>query len=140
MRVVLVRPWTDAHAGSGCCTGEARDGICLDRPAVGSVEGRHEHDPAVLLAGETFRRLRAELPDVDVQLVAAANTAYLLPSVFRQVRRRLGLVAALREAARSTTAGAVLIDGHRVGDLAELGVDGVLAEVRARRQPVHTER
>lgn len=135
MRVVLVRPWTDAHAGSGCCSGEARHGICLDRPASGSVEAGHGHDPEVVLAGEAFRRLRAEFPDVDVQLVGAGNTAYLLPSVFRQVRRRSGLVAALRASARATTAGAVLIDGCRVGDLSRLGVEGVLAEVGARRTP-----
>lgn len=130
MRVVLVRPWTDAHGGTGCCSGEARDGICFD----GRVDGPRAHDHEVSLVGETFRRLRAELPGVDVQIVGAGNTAFLLPSTFRSVRRSRGLVAALREANRATTAGAVLVDGERVGDMAELGVEGVLAAVRRRAE------
>jgi hypothetical protein len=131
VRVVLVRPWTDAHGGAGCCGGSTRDGVCLaDR-----VGGPHEHDDEVELVGEVFRRLRDELPDVDVQVVGSNNTAYLLPSAFRAVRSRRGLWAAVREANRATTAGAVLVDGERVGDITALGVGGVLEEVR-RRIPV----
>lgn len=124
-RVVLVRPWTDAHAGSGCCSGDARHGVCLER---------HEREPVdrdVQAVGETFRRLRTELPDLDVQVVAASNTAYLLPTVYRFARARVGRLAALRQAARSTTAGAVLVDGQQIGHLEALGVDGVLQAVRA---------
>jgi hypothetical protein len=127
-RVVLVRPWTDAHGGSGCCSGESRDGICFD----GRVDGPHEHDAEVGLVSQAYLRLRAELPDADVQLVSANNSAYLLPSVFRTVRRKRGLLAALRETNRATTAGAVLVDGERVGDVTALGADGVVAEVRRR--------
>jgi hypothetical protein len=130
MRVVLVRPWTDAHGGTGCCSGDAPDGICLD----GRVDGPHEHDPEVGLVAETYLRLRAELTDVDVQIVGANNTAYLLPSAFRAVRRRSGTLAALREMNRATTAGSVLVDGERVGDVLSLGPDGVLAEVRRRSE------
>jgi hypothetical protein len=126
--VVLVRPWTDAHGGTGCCSGDARDGICFD----GRVDGRHEHDAEVGLVAETYLRLRAELPDVDVQIVGANNTAYLLPSVFRTVRRRRGTRAALREMNRATTAGSVLVDGERVGDVVDLGPDGVVDEVLRR--------
>lgn len=128
MRVVLVRPWTDAHGGTGCCSGEARDGICLDR-RVG-----HEHplDTEVALVGETFRALTAELPQVDVQIVGSDNTAYLIPHTFRATRRRRGLVAALRAVNRGTTAGSVLVDGERVGEISALGLPGVLDEVRAR--------
>ena len=129
--VVLVRPWTDAHGGTGCCSGEARDGICLDR----KLDGAHEHDAEVGLVAETYLRLRAELPDVDVQIVGAGNSAYLLPSVFRFVRRRRGTMTALREMNRATTAGSVLIDGERLGDVVELGIDGVVAAVRRRSQP-----
>jgi len=126
--VVLVRPWTDAHGGTGCCSGDARDGICFD----GRVDGRHEHDAEVGLVAETYLRLRAELPDVDVQIVGANNTAYLLPRVFGTVRRRRGTWAALREMNRATTAGSVLVDGERVGDVVALGPDGVVDEVRRR--------
>ncbi len=140
VRVVLVRPWVDAHGGTGCCGGDARDGICFDgrvdhRPSSRATDDpgtAPDVDPEVGLVARTYLRLREELPDVDVQIVGAGNTAYLVPTVFRTVRRRRGTVAALRAVGRSTTAGAVLVDGERVGDVTELGVDGVLAEVRRR--------
>lgn len=130
LRVVLVRPWTDAHGGTGCCGGDARDGICFD----GRVDGPREPDAEVGAVAAAYLRLQAELPEVDVQIVGADNTAYLLPSVFRAVRRRRGTWAALREANAATTGGSVLVDGERVGDVLALGVDGVLAEVRHRAQ------
>lgn len=126
--VVLVRPWTDAHGGTGCCGGGVRDGICLD----GLVGGPHEHDMEVRLVAETYLRVRNLDPSVDVQIVAPNNTVYLLPAVFRAVRRRRGIRAALRAMNRATTAGSVLIDGERAGDVLELGPDGVVAEVRRR--------
>ncbi len=127
-RVVLVRPWTDGRGGGGCCGGEVRDGVCLDGVCLdGEREPGHEHDPDPV--GVAWRLLRARRPDVDVQVVDAGNTAWLLPWSFREVRRRSGAAAGLRAALRATTAGAVLIDGERVGRLAELGPDGVLAAV-----------
>lgn len=128
MRVVLVRPWTDAHGGTGCCSGDARDGICFD----GRVDGPREHDVEVGLVAEAYLRLRAVLPGADVQIVGVSNTAYLLPSAFRAVRRRRGVWAAVREMNRATTAGSVLVDGERIGDVGTLGVDGVVAAVRRR--------
>lgn len=130
--VVLVRPWTDAHGGTGCCSGDAPDGICLD----GRVEGPREHDVEVDLVAGVYLRLREELAGVDVQIVGANNTAFLLPSVFRSVRSRRGVVAALREMNRATTAGSVLVDGERIGDVLDLGPDGVLMEVRRRVEAV----
>jgi len=128
VRVVLVRPWTDAHGGTGCCGGDARDGICFE----GRVDGPREHDVEVNLVAEAYLRLRREMPEIDVQIVGADNTAYLLPSVFRAVRGRRGTLAALREVNRATTGGSVLVDGERVGDVTELGLDGVVREVRRR--------
>jgi len=127
-RVVLVRPWTDAHGGSGCCSGDARDGICFE----GRVDGPREHDPEVGLVAQAYLRLREELPYVDVQIVSLNNTAFLLPTVFRSVRRRHGVLRALRETNRATTAGSVLVDGERLGDVAQLGPEGVVAAVRDR--------
>lgn len=129
VRVVLVRPWSDAHGGTGCCSGDARDGICFD----GRVDGPREHDAEVGLVAEAYHRLRSELPDVDVQIVGANNTAFLLPSVFRAVRRRHGALAALREMNRATAPGSVLVDGRRVGDVVALGPDGVVSVVRRSR-------
>lgn len=126
VRVVLVRPWADAHGGTGCCGGEARDGVCFD----GRVDGVRHTDAETELLAEAYLRLREELPGVDVQIVGAGNTAYLLPSVFGAVRRRRGTWAALRATNRATTAGSVLVDGERVGDVRALGVSGVLEQVR----------
>ena len=147
MRVVLVRPWTDAHAGGGCCSGDPRYGVAprsgVDAPEPvdphrydgrpGQADG-HDHEPAegAALVGEVYRRLRREHPDVDVQVVGSSNTAYLLPSTFRAARRARGVLGALREATRSTTAGSLLVDGIRVGDVETLGVEGVLREVGSR--------
>lgn len=127
-RVVLVRPWTDAHGGTGCCGGDARDGICFD----GRVDGEREHSAETGLVARTFLLLREELPGVDVQIVGSDNTAYLLPTVFRRVRRQQGLRAALRAMNRATTPGSVLVDAERVGDVGTLGPAGVVAEVRRR--------
>lgn len=128
VRVVLVRPWTDAHGGTGCCGGDNRDGICFE----GRVDGPRLHDAEVGTVAEAYLRLRAEVPDVDVQIVGADNTAYLLPSVFRAVRRRRGTWAALKEANRATTGGSLLIDGERVGDVQQMGVEAIVTEVRRR--------
>lgn len=125
IRVVLVRPWTDAHGGTGCCNGDARDGICFE----GRVDGPREHDAEVGAVAEAYLRLRAAVPEADVQIVGAENTAYLLPSVFRAVRRRRGTWAALKEANRATTAGSLLIDGDWVGDVQQMGVEAVVTEV-----------
>lgn len=124
--VVLVRPWADAHAGSGCCGGDPRHGVCIER------DGRDHADHETLALGEVFRTLRAVLPEVDVQVVAASNAAYLLPTVYRSVRTRTGWMSALRHAVQATSVGAVLVDGERVGDIRDLGPDGVLEAVRAR--------
>lgn len=127
-RVVLVRPWRDAHVGASCCGGEARHGVCFDE----RVDVSRPHDAEGDLVAQTYLRLRDELPAVDVQIVGSDNTAYLLPTVFRAVQRRRGVRAALREVNRATTAGSVLVDGERVGDVVALGVGGVVEEVRRR--------
>jgi len=126
--VVLVRPWSDARAGGGCCGGGTREGVCLERsPAACPADSPESHAKAAHDPVATaWRELRAARPELDVQLVNAGNTAFLLPFAFRSVRRRAGVVAGLRAAARATTAGAVLVDGERVGTLDELGVDGLL--------------
>ena len=133
VRVVLVRPWTDAHGGTGCCSGDTRDGICFE----GRVDGPREHDAEVGTVAEAYLRLRAEVPEVDVQIVGVDNTAYLLPNVFRAVRRRRGTWAALKEANRATTGGSLLIDGDRVGDVQQMGIQAVVTEVRRRACVAH---
>lgn len=133
-RVVLVRPWTDGRGGGGCCGGEVRDGVCLDGDRLDPRQDPgHTHEDPV---GVAWRLLRARRPDVDVQVVSAGNTAWLLPWSFREGRRRGGVRSGLRAALRSTTAGAVLVDGERIGLLDDLGPDGVLAALETLHSPV----
>lgn len=131
-RVVLVRPWRDAHVGSSCCGGDARHGICFDE----RVDASREHDAEGDVVARTYLRLREELSEVDVQIVGADNLPYLVPTVFRAIRRRRGLRAALGEINRATTAGSVLVDGERVGDVVTLGAGGVVEEVRRRASQI----
>ncbi|MFH5823794.1 hypothetical protein [Georgenia sp. AZ-5] len=130
--VVLVRPWRAARGGGGCCSAAPDD-------VLGREPGRHDHlshrragpGPEATV-GEAYRLLRAALPEVDVQVVDAGNTVYLLPTTFRRMRRRFGVRSAVAAALRAPTAGALLVDGERVGDVADLGPEGVLAAVRER--------
>ena len=126
VQVVLVRPWTDGRGGGGCCGGEVRDGVCLDGAGVAGTP------PAVDLVARTWQRLRAELPEVDVQLVDAGNTAYLVPARSGRYVAGPGCWPGCGPRSSRTTAGAVLVDGERVGDLDDLGPDGILKAVAVR--------
>ncbi len=111
-QVVLIRPWADARAGGGCCSGEVREHLAHD------------------VVGETYRALRAARPDLDVQVVGAGNTLWLAPTVFRSARRRGSAVAtAALAAARANRPGAVMVDGVTIGHLDDLGANGVVAAV-----------
>lgn len=91
-----------------------------------------EHSHATPVVAQTWRRLREEFPDVDVQIVSAGNTVYLLPTVLRSARRGDGVRAALRRANRATRPGALLVDGEYAGDVVDLGPNGVVEAVRSR--------
>jgi hypothetical protein len=128
-RVVLVRRWVDAHGGGGCCGGDVRGGICLEHPVGDDREDQATERSSGQVAS-AYLLLRQHAPEVDVQVVGADNVAYLLPASFLAARKRMGRLAALRQAVRSTTAGAVLVDGVVVGDVDSLGPQGVLEAVR----------
>jgi hypothetical protein len=130
--VLLVRPWRDARGGGGCCSGDLRGGVCRDHPVghdAAVAGGAGPADPAEVVAA-AYRLLRAELPGIDVQIVSAGNVGYLIPAAFREARRHCTTTQALRHAVRSTTAGAVVVDGVVVGDVETLGPAGVLDAVR----------
>lgn len=124
--MVLVRPWRDARGGTGCCAGDARHGVVLER-AAGAPGACAEADAVAAV----YLRIRAERPDIDVQVVDAGNTAWLLPAAYRAARRRLGRVASVRAALRAPAAGAVLVDGLRVGEVDRLGGPGVMSRLPA---------
>ena len=130
-RVLLVRQWDAAQAGSGCCGGPVGGGICEDHPREtgGSVRGR---DPAEAM-GTVYRTLRSGLPaDVDVQIVDPRNVAYPLPLVMSDARRAgSGWLAALREAARAVGPAVIVVDGRVVSHGILPEPDDALRAVRA---------
>ena len=126
--MVLVRPWLDAHPGSGCCSADPRGSIDGSLAAAVPVE----HGAATRILAAAYLRLRDRFPDVDVQIVSASNTAYLLPATYAAARRRGGVLASLRACLRAPTAGALLLDGERLGDVTDLGPDGVAVAVATR--------
>jgi hypothetical protein len=113
-RVLLIRPWDTATAGSGCCAG-----------AIGfHMEGRQE-DPAPArqqinqrALGEVYLAVRAGLPsEIDVEIVDPHNTLFLLPAIVRDGRRhRRPWQALLRDLARAPGYAAIIVDGRVVSD------------------------
>lgn len=121
--MVIVRPWTDGRAGGGCCGGEVRDGVARIGFSAPQSLSCDRSDPV----GQVWRRLCQERPDLDVQVVDAGNP-WLIFTIMRGVRRRVGMARALR-ALRGATPGAVLLDGLWVANLTDLEPDQVLAAV-----------
>lgn len=131
-RVVLVRSWDEGRAGGGCCGGI--DGA--------TVSGRpHDHrfgsspTAGAPRSAATYRALHERFPGLDIAVVDSRNWAWLGPAVYRDARRSgRGRVAALSEAARSTTPGCLVVDGEVVlGGRPPSPIEAV-AEV-ARRAP-----
>lgn len=118
--VVLVREWHDHRGGGGCCGGTAALAAVREgRPTPGGtgpgcdVAAAGPGPQAADRTGRLYLELRDALPGVELTVVDAGNWAWLLPSTYRTVRasgstRR----AAARAASRSTTPGAVLVDGR----------------------------
>jgi hypothetical protein len=113
-QVVLVREWHDHHGAGGCCGNvDAIRGLVTDRsatdcdvPAGGLAAGPGDR------TGALYRALRADVPEVDVTIADSRNWLWLVPSTYRAQRRGgAGRTHAATAAARSTTPGAVLVDG-----------------------------
>ncbi len=103
-RILLIRPWRDASCGGGCCS--------VDAATLGGVVEPGDHDHRT----DVYRLLVAELPpEVDVQIVAANNLVYLLPTVIRDARSRgRSWAQAARAVLHATTPGAVVVDGQAI--------------------------
>lgn len=111
-RVMLVRQWDQQLGGSGCCGR-------LDGEALGTL-GRNAEDPYAHCRGDmqrvgaVYRALRERFPEDEVELVVVdpRNTAWVLPAVWRDARRRgLSVRAALRQCNAATAACALVCDG-----------------------------
>lgn len=113
--VVLVREWHDHRGGGGCCGGTAALAAVRDNGAgcdvgAGSTEAG---TAAADRTGRLYREVRDALPEADLTVADAGNWAWLLPSTYRALRASGSTRwVAARAASRSTTPGAVLIDGR----------------------------
>jgi hypothetical protein len=112
-RVLLVREWDWQNTGSGCC---------------GRVGGGHEFCDAADFArsreemvrvGSVYEALRQAFGDdeIEVTVVDPRNTVWMIPTIYRDARRSgVGRVEALRQVARSSANGAVVVDGKVIFD------------------------
>ncbi|WP_007024916.1 hypothetical protein [Saccharomonospora iraqiensis] len=135
-RVVLVRQWDRQMGGSGCCGR-------LDGDLVGALRGDdtgpYVHSRADMeRMGAVYRALRARFDEDEVELtvVDPRNTAWILPAVWRDARRRgLSRRAALTQVNAATRARAVVCDGLALRCAADPGqvVAAVEADLAGRR-------
>lgn len=111
-RVLLVRQWDQQVGGSGCC---GRFGSVAAESLCATSEDPYVHARVDMeLMGEVYRALRGRISDetVEITVVDPRNTAWLLPTVWRDARRRgLGFMDALRQVHRATSQRAVVVDG-----------------------------
>jgi hypothetical protein len=113
-RVLLVREWDAQHTGSGCCGKLGGVGTELCDPSDFS-RTRAE----MVRVGAVYRALHEAFAEDDVELtvVDPRNTVWMIPTVYRDARRRgLARTAALRQVARASANGAVVVDGRVVLD------------------------
>lgn len=111
-RVLLVRQWDQQVGGSGCCgrlSSVAAESVCSTR------EDPYAHARGDMeVMGAVYRALRDRFTedDLEVTVVDPRNTAWLLPTVWRDARRRgLSRRDALRQVQRATSPCAVVCDG-----------------------------
>jgi hypothetical protein len=134
-RVVLVRSWDEGRAGGGCCGG-------IDGATVSGRPHDHRSDPdppaGTASSAATYCSLRERFPGLEVTVVDSGNWAWLGPAVYRDARRSgRGRLASLREAARATTPGCLVVDGEVVLDGRPPTPTEAVAEVVG-RSPVTT--
>ena len=130
-RVLIVRQWDQQVGGSGCCgrfSTAAAESLCA------TEKDPYAHARADMEAmGGVYRALRERYSEgeVDLTVVDPRNTAWLLPAVWRDARRR-GLTRrdALRQLHRATSPRAVVCDGVVVAT-EPAGPDEAVAAVAA---------
>ncbi|WP_235999127.1 hypothetical protein [Qaidamihabitans albus] len=111
-RVLLVRQWDVQMGGSGCCGRLGSDAVCTLNDATDDPYGHAR--PDMERAGAVYRALRERYPEDELELtvVDPRNTAWVLPAVWRDARRRgLSVRSALRQVNAATAACAVVCDG-----------------------------
>lgn len=111
-RILLVRQWDQQVGGSGCCgrlSSAAAEAVCASGADDPYAAARADMESM----GEVYRALHRRLGEaVDLTVVDPRNTAWLLPAVWRDARRRgLSRRATLRQVHRATSQWAVVCDG-----------------------------
>jgi hypothetical protein len=136
-RVLLVRQWDQQVGGSGCCgrfSSVSAESLCSTAGDDPYAHARADME----VMGAVYRSVRDRYSDdqVEVTVVDPRNTAWLLPAIWRDARRRgLGRLAALRQVHRGTSPCAVVCDGLVIAtDVADPGqaLAAIEADLRMR--------
>lgn len=111
-RVLLVRQWDQQVGGSGCCgrfSSVAAESVCT------TSEDPYAHARADMEAmGAVYQALRERYAEAELEVTVAdpRNTAWLLPAVWHDARRRgMSRRDTLRQVNRATSPCAVVCDG-----------------------------
>jgi hypothetical protein len=132
-RVVLVREWDAQMSGSGCC---GRLGGVMTDLCDPETYAHTRRDMEAM--GEVYRAVRDAFPDEDVEITVAdpRNMIWLVPSIWREARRRgMTPAEAWRQANRATANGAVVVDGLVLFSGGIPSPEEALAAVRAELAP-----
>lgn len=111
-RVLLVRQWDQQVGGSGCCgrfSSVAAESVC----STGEDPYAHARVDMQVM-GAVYRALRERYAEdeLEVSVVDPRNTAWLVPAVWRDARRRgMSRRDALRQVHGATGPCAVVCDG-----------------------------
>lgn len=129
-RVVLVRQWDQQMGGSGCCGRISSEAV---RTVTDIADDPYEYcRPDMERMGSVYRALRARFDEdeVDLTVVDPRNTAWILPAIWRDARRRgLSVRETLKQINAATTARALVCDGKLIA--VDLDPDQAVAAVEA---------
>lgn len=107
---MLVREWDQQTTGSGCC-GRLEGGDSEIADASDFVHCRRDMEAM----GEVYRALRAELPQIEVEVVDPRNLTFLMPAMLGDARRAgASWREAFHELRRGCGQGAIVVDGRVV--------------------------
>lgn len=128
-RVLLVREWDSQHSGSGCCG--RLGGADSD---VGGAASFARNRCEMEAMGEVYRALRPLLDreQVDLQVVDPRNSVWLIPSIWRDARRRgMSRGDAWTQVKRGVSWTSIVVDGRVLFSGGVPGPDEAVEAVKA---------
>lgn len=111
-RIVLVREWDEQMSGSGCCGRLGSETVDVLSEVAADPYARSRVDMERM--GAVYRALRTRFDERDVALtvVDPRNTVWLLPTIWRDARRRgLSIRTTVRQLNAATAPCALVCDG-----------------------------